>query len=79
MIFGLVGRIYLFSIACAALVVGSCAVVLMPPLPPPRFSFVDMFVRLAAHDYSVALADARRAGAPPVARCASTRAATLPS
>jgi two-component system OmpR family sensor kinase len=56
MIFGLVGRIYLVAVACAAVVVGSCAVVLMPPpLPPmPRFSFVDLLVRDAARDYGEA-------------------------
>ncbi|MBL9104989.1 MAG: HAMP domain-containing histidine kinase [Myxococcales bacterium] len=56
MIFSLVGRIYLVAIACAALVVGSCALVLMPPGPPPapRYSVADVVVRAAAHDLDAA-------------------------
>ena len=48
---GLVGRVYLVTIACAVLVVGSCAVVLMPP-PPPTFhsSLVDALFRVAARE-----------------------------
>jgi signal transduction histidine kinase len=46
---GLVGRVYLVTISCAVLVVGSCAVVLAPPrLPPFRASFGEMLVRVAA-------------------------------
>lgn len=55
---GLVGRVYLVTIACAVLVVGSCAVVLMPsPTPTFRSSLVDLLFRVAAREVE-------RAGAP---------------
>ena len=54
---GLVGRVYLVTIACAVLVVGSCAVVLTPP-PPPTFrsSLVDVLFRVAASEVDHAAA-----------------------